>query len=175
MGEIEVRSLSASPAIVEALSDILIETVASGGSVTFMHPLERRAARAFWQGALAAAAQGERFVLGAFVDERIVGTATLLVDCPPNQPHRGEIAKMMTRPSHRGRGVASALLRAAEDIAAKHERTLLTLDTAAEDGASGFYEKLGYTCAGTIPDYAFKPLGGLTATMVYWKRIGARA
>ena len=172
---VEIRALSASREIIEGLSEILIETVASGGSVTFMHPLERRAARAFWQGALAAAAQGERFVLGAFVDERIVGTATLLVDCPPNQPHRGEIAKMMTRPSHRGRGVATALLRAAEVEAVKRARTLLTLDTAADDGASGFYEKQGFTLAGTIPDYALKPHGGLTATMLYWKRIGSRA
>ena len=167
--------MSATPEIIEGLSDILIETVASGGSVSFMHPLERRTAKTFWEGALAAAARGERFVLGAFENGVLAGTATLLVDCPPNQPHRAEIAKMMTRPNHRGRGLATALLRAAEDLAVKHGRTLLTLDTAAEDGASGFYDKLGYTFAGTIPDYAFKPLGGLTATMVYWKRIGAAA
>jgi hypothetical protein len=24
-----------------------------------------------------------------------------------------------------------------------------------------------------IPDYAFKPHGGLSGTMIYWKRIGA--
>ena len=47
----------------------------------------------------------------------------------------------------------------------------LTLDTAAEDGAAGFYERLGYRHAGTIPDYAFKPHGGLTGTMFYWKRL----
>jgi hypothetical protein len=41
-----------------------------------------------------------------------------------------------------------------------------------EDGASGLYEKLGFTLAGTIPDYALKPHGGLTGTNVYWKRIG---
>lgn len=33
---------------------------------------------------------------------------------------------------------------------------------------------LGYTLSGIIPDYALKPHGGLTATMVYWKRIDAR-
>jgi ribosomal protein S18 acetylase RimI-like enzyme len=82
---------------------------------------------------------------------------------------------MMTRPSHRGRGVAMALLHAAERLAVERARTLLTLDTAAEDGASGFYEKQGFTLAGTIPDYALKPHGGLTGTMVYWKRIGGKA
>jgi ribosomal protein S18 acetylase RimI-like enzyme len=167
-----VEALTASPEIIESLSEILIETVAGGGSVSFMHPLDPATARAFWSGALAAAARGERVVLGAFEGEALVGTVSLLLDCPPNQLHRAEIAKMMTRPSHRRRGAATALMRAAERLAVERARTLLTLDTAAEDGASRFYEKQGFTLAGTIPDYALKPHGGLTATMVYWKRIG---
>ena len=175
MGEIRIAALAASPEIVAGLSEILIDTVASGGSVSFMHPLDPATAQAFWEGALAAAARGERIVLGAFAGEVLAGAVSLLLDSPQNQRHRAEIAKMMTRPSHRGRGVATALLRAAEVEAVKRARTLLTLDTAADDGASGFYEKLGYTLAGTIPDYAFKPRGGLTATMLYWKRIGSRA
>jgi ribosomal protein S18 acetylase RimI-like enzyme len=169
---ITIKALRASPEIVADLSAVLIETVANGGSVSFMHPLDEATAAAFWDSALASAARSERIVLGAFDGAALVGTVSLLLDCPPNQPHRAEIAKMMTRPAYRGRGVASALLRAAEDLAARRARTLLTLDTAADQGASGFYEKLGYTHAGTIPDYALKPHGGLTATMLYWKRIG---
>jgi ribosomal protein S18 acetylase RimI-like enzyme len=45
-----------------------------------------------------------------------------------------------------------ALWHAAERLAVERARTLLTLDTAAEDGASGFYENQGFTLAGTIPD-----------------------
>jgi ribosomal protein S18 acetylase RimI-like enzyme len=82
---------------------------------------------------------------------------------------------MMTHPLHRGCGAATALLIAAEQLAQKRGRSLLTLDTAAEDGASRLYEKMGYTLAGEIPDYAFKPHGGLTGTKLYWKRIGAAA
>jgi ribosomal protein S18 acetylase RimI-like enzyme len=78
----------------------------------------------------------------------------------------------MTRLSHRSQGVAAALMRAAENKAVERARTLLVLDTAADGGASGLYEKLGYVLAGTIPDYSLKPHGGLTATMIYWKRIG---
>jgi ribosomal protein S18 acetylase RimI-like enzyme len=174
MSEIEINALSASPKVRAMLSEILVETVANGGSVSFMHPLDPAIAQAFWEGALAAAARGERIVLGAWDGEVLAGTVSLLLDCPPNQPHRAEIAKMMTRVSHRRRGVATDLMRAAERIAVERERTLLTLDTAAEDGASGLYEKLGFTLAGIIPDYALKPHGGLTGTMVYWKRIGGK-
>ena len=170
---IEIRALSASHEISDLLSDILIEVVANGGSVSFMHPLDRGTARTFWDKALAAADRDERIILGAWDGGILIGTVTLLLDCPPKQPHRAEIAKLMTRLSCRRRGVATALMRAAENSALNRARTLLTLDTAAEDGASGLYEKLGFVLAGVIPDYALKPHGGLTATMIYWKRIGA--
>jgi ribosomal protein S18 acetylase RimI-like enzyme len=174
MPAFEITPLSASPAIRELLSEILIEVVANGGSVSFMHPLSSEAANAFWEDALAAAGRDERIVLGAWDGEILAGTVTLLLSFPPNQPHRAEIAKMMTRISHRGRGVATALMREAERRAVERGRTLLVLDTATEDGASGLYEKLGFTLAGTIPDFALKPHGGLTGTNVYWKRIGPR-
>jgi ribosomal protein S18 acetylase RimI-like enzyme len=173
MSAIEIRALGASPEIRRMLSDILIETVASGGSVSFMHPLPRQAAEAFWDGALAAAGRDERVILGAFDGDVLAGTVTLLLDCPPNQPHRAEIAKMMTRLTHRGRGIATALMRAAEACAVERSRTLLVLDTASDGGAAGLYEKLGFSLAGEIPDYALKPHGGLNGTLIYWKRIGA--
>jgi len=175
MTDIAIKPLGPSPRIRAALSDLLIETVADGGSVSFMHPLPRAQADAFWDSALAAAERNERTVLGAFDGDILVGTVTLHLDCPPNQPHRGEIAKMMTRTSHRGRGIATALMRAAEDLAMKRERTLLVLDTATDGGAAGLYEKLGFTLSGEIPDYALKPHGGLTGTLIYWKRIGEAA
>jgi ribosomal protein S18 acetylase RimI-like enzyme len=173
MSKIRIAPLQASAEMRQALSEILVEVVANGGSVSFMHPLAFEVADTFWAGALAAAARGERVVLGAFDGERLVGTVTLLLDCPPNQPHRAEIAKLMTRMSHRGRGVAKALIWAAERVAVERSRTLLVLDTAVEGGASSLYEGLGFTLAGVIPDYAFKPHGGLTGTMIYWKRPGA--
>ncbi len=79
---------------------------------------------------------------------------------------------MMSRVSHRNRGIATALMQAAEAAALAAGRTLLVLDTAAEGGASVLYERLGFTFAGEIPDYALKPHGGLTPTRLYWKRIG---
>jgi ribosomal protein S18 acetylase RimI-like enzyme len=170
---VQIKALTPSPDIQAMLSDLLIETVAHGGSVSFMHPLARDVASAFWEKSLAAAARGERLVLGALDGDMLVGTVTLLLDLPPNQPHRAEIAKMMTKISHRKRGIATALMRAAERMAVERGRTLLVLDTAVDDGASGLYEGLGFNLTGVIPDYAFKPHGGLTGTKIYWKRIGA--
>ena len=175
MPDFQIRTLQSSLDICAKLSELLVETVASGGSVSFMHPMPLDDAAAFWKDSLASAARGERIVLGAFDGEILIGTVTLLLNLPPNQPHRAEIAKMMTRVSHRNRGTATALMRAAERLAIERGRTLLVLDTAVEDGASKFYEKQGFQLTGIIPDYALKPHGGLTGTMIYWKRIAHAA
>jgi ribosomal protein S18 acetylase RimI-like enzyme len=170
-----IERLGSTPDTIAALGEILVEVVAEGGSVSFMHPLAPEAAAAFWIQSLAAADAGERVVLGAELGGELAATVTLDLATPPNQPHRADIAKLMTRVRRRGQGIARALMIEAERIAAEAGRTLLTLDTADEGGAAGFYEQLGYQHAGTIPDYAFKPRGGLTATLLYFKRIGVAA
>jgi GNAT superfamily N-acetyltransferase len=169
--DIDIAPLAASPETIEALVDLLIETVASGASVTFMHPLSPDLARRFWASSLAAAARGERVILGAREHDRLIATVTLSLDMPDNQQHRAEISKLMTAMSYRRHGIARALMHEAEGIAAARGRILLTLDTAAEDGAAGFYERLGYCRAGMIPDYAYRPHGGLVATILYYKRL----
>jgi ribosomal protein S18 acetylase RimI-like enzyme len=173
MSDIQIKTLSHSPEIRTILSEILIETVANGGSVSFMHPLSQEAAEAFWRDALAAAGRGERIILGAFDGQSLIGTVTLVLNLAQNQPHRAEIVKMMTRLSHRHRGIATLLLREAERIAIARGRWLLVLDTAEDEGAAGLYERMGFKLTGLIPDYALKPHGGLTGTLIYWKRLQA--
>ena len=168
----EIRTLSAEPSTVDELTSLISEVVAGGGSVGFMHPLVAAEARVFWLEALTAAERGERVILGVWVGARLISTVTLRLDCPPNQPHRAEIAKMMTRSEWRGQGAASALLRAAEVRAVAAGRTMIVLDTASDGGAAGLYEQHGYRLAGEIPGYALKPHGGLTGTLIYWKRLG---
>jgi ribosomal protein S18 acetylase RimI-like enzyme len=171
MDALRIEPLESRPAAIRSLAELLVEVVASGGSVGFMHPLGLDEASAFWASALASAQRRERIVVGAFDGGALIATVTLILAPPPNQPHRAEIAKMMTAPARRGRGVARALLIEVERLARQAGRTLLVLDTAEEGGAGGLYEKQGFVLAGLIPDYALKPHGGLTATCVYWKRL----
>ena len=171
MPEIEIKALRPSADVRAMLIEMLIEAVANGGSVSFMHPLSPEIANAFWENSLASAARGERIVLGAFDGEMLVGTVTLLLDLAPNQPHRAEIAKMITRITHRHRGIATALLRATERAAIARGRWLLVLDTAVDEGASALYESVGFKLSGIIPEYSLRPHGGLTGTMIYWKRL----
>jgi ribosomal protein S18 acetylase RimI-like enzyme len=167
-----IVALTDSAEVIAALADILVEVVANGGSVSFMHPLAREVAAKFWKDSLASAEQGRCVVLGARQRDELIGTVTIDLAMPPNQPHRAEIAKLMTRVSYRGRGVARSLMIEAERIAVERGRTLLVLDTAADGGAAGLYERLDYTRVGVIPDYALKPHDGLTGTIIYFKPIG---
>jgi GNAT superfamily N-acetyltransferase len=177
---IEIRPLTGEPQVIDRLADILVATVAAGGSVHFMHPVPREAAVAYWRDALADTAG--RVVLGGFINDAVndavndtlVGTVTLWLATPPNQPFRAEIWKLMTDPTARRRGVARALMLAAEQLAAERGRTLLNLDTAADDGAAPLYDALGWVRAGEIPAFAYKPHGGLTATVIYYKQLAPR-
>lgn len=168
----EIVALGRTPTNVSLLAETLVEALANGASVSLMHPLAPDAAAAFWTRSLTAAEAGERIVLGAMAKGDLAGTVTLQLDTPQNQPHRGETAKLMTRLHRRGQGIGRALMLAAERTARERGRTLLTLDTAIEDGAGPFYEKLGYIKAGVIPNYALKPFGGLCSAIIYYKSLG---
>ena len=109
MPEIKIAPLQDSPQIRVALCDMLIEAVADGASVSFLYPLSREDADSFWEASLAAAAKGERIVLGAFDGGILTGTFTLVLNLPPNQPHRGELAKLIIRISHRGQALQKLL------------------------------------------------------------------
>jgi ribosomal protein S18 acetylase RimI-like enzyme len=173
MGELAIRPIG--PEAAPRLAEILAETVAAGGSVHFMDPTPMDEAQAYWTKALAGAAAGDRVVLGGFIDGRLQGTVSLYLDTPPNQPFRAEIWKLMVSPQARRRGIARQLMLAAEALAVARGRTLLNLDTAMDGEAVALYDSLGWERAGIIPDYAYKPQGGLVGTVIFYKRIGAWA
>ena len=90
---------------------------------------------------------------------------------PPNQPHRGEIAKLLVRRSARRRGIAQHLMEGAEAAARSEGKTLLVLDTVTGDAAERLYERLGWTRVGVIPNYALYPDGRPCDTTVFWKSL----
>src|SRR5262249_26769742 len=59
----QIRAADAGLADVESLADVLIDCVEGGASVSFMAPLTRDKAVAFWHNALNGAGRGERGVL----------------------------------------------------------------------------------------------------------------
>jgi GNAT superfamily N-acetyltransferase len=154
---------------IQGLCDVLIDCVEGGASVSFMLPMSHAKAEAFWHGAAASVARSERIVLAAEDSAgTIVGTVQVILHQPENQPHRGDLAKMLVHRRARKQGIGAALLSAAERSAVNAGKTLLVLDTASED-AERLYARQGWQPCGRIPDYALMPDGTPCATRLFFK------
>jgi len=152
------------------LADLLLDCVEGGASVSFMLPLARDKALAFWRDVLGGVARGERTLIVAENAYGIAGTVQLITAMPDNQPHRADVAKLLVRQRARGAGIGRRLMEAAEHAARDQGRHLLVLDTAS-DTAARLYERLGWQRVGMVPDYALLPQGGLCATTFYYKQL----
>ena len=171
-GPITIRSLqSIGEREIQGLSDVLIDCVEGGASVSFLLPMSRAKADVFWRNAAAGVARGERIVLAAYdFGGAIVGTVQVILQQPENQPHRGDLAKMLVHRRARRQGIGAALLTAAERAAAAAGKTLLVLDTASDD-AERLYARQGWQLCGQIPDYALLPDGLPCSTTFLFKSL----
>jgi GNAT superfamily N-acetyltransferase len=173
-GTIRVRTLeSFGDREIQSLSEVLIDCVEGGASVSFMLPMSRAKAEAYWYTVAESLARGERKVLAAEDGHGVMlGTVQLLLDQPENQPHRGDIAKMLVHRRARKKGIGGALLAAAERSALEAGKTLLVLDTVTGSDGYRLYERHGWQQVGEIPNYALWPDGRLCPTTVFYKSLG---
>ncbi len=155
----------------DALAAVLHDCVAGGASVSYMEPFSQDDARSAFEGFVAEAEQGRRLILAAFAAGRLVGTVQVILALPPNQPHRGEIAKLLVHRSARGRGIAQQLMERAEAEARAEGKSLLVLDAVTGGDAARLYERLGWTTVGVIPGYALYPDGRPCDTTYFWKAL----
>src|SRR5262245_20880162 len=170
---VEVRRLDAAGVRthLDGLASVLVDCVEGGASVSYMAPFSLADARAVFGGWADDVARGGRLVVAAFLDGEVVGSVQVVLSTPPNQPHRGDVAKLLVRRSARRRGIAQLLMERAEAEARAEGRTLLVLDTVTGDAAERLYERLGWTRVGVIPNYALYPDGRPCDTTVFWKAV----
>ncbi|MCS7458895.1 GNAT family N-acetyltransferase [Paenibacillus doosanensis] len=155
------------PSLSEDLSQLLVEVVEDGASVGFLPPLSREEANSYWNGVL----QPGILLWAAVMDDAAVGTVQLQLAQKANASHRAEIAKLMVHPLARRKGIAKALMHAAENRAREEGRSLLVLDTREGDASNRLYLSMGYIEAGRIPGYARSADGRLDGTVLYYKTV----
>ena len=172
-GTFAIRRLDAAEMdeCIAALSDVLIDCVGGGASVSFMAPLAPERAEAFWLGVRERVAAGTSEVLVAELDGKVAGTVQLVMATPENQPHRADVAKMLVPQRARRRGIGRALMSAIEDLARQQGKTLLVLDTVPGTDADRLYRALDWVEVGTVPGYALLPDGGPCDTTIFYKRL----
>jgi len=155
----------------DGLAAVLADCVAGGASVSYLAPFPQEQARSAFERVADEVEQHRRLLLAAFAEGRLVGTVQVNLALPPNQPHRGEIAKLLVHRSARRRGIAQLLMERAESEARTASKTLLVLDTVTGEDAERLYTRLGWTRVGTIPGYALYPDGRPCSTTIFWKTI----
>ena len=114
---------------------------------------------------------GRRALLAAFADGELVGTVQVILALPPNQPHRGEITKMLVHRSARRRGIAGMLMESAEAEARAEGKTLLVLDAVTDGDAARLYARMGWVRVGEVPNFALYPDGRYCDTTYFWKAL----
>src|SRR5689334_12531043 len=165
-----VLDTAAARAVIDELCDVLVDCVEGGASVSFMMPFTREDAARYFEQVIDSVARCETVLVAAKLDGRIVGTVQLGLDMPPNQPHRGDIRKLLVHRSARKLGLGAALMARAEQEAKTRGRTLLVLDTAGSE-AERLYVRTGWQRVGVVPDYAMWPAGGFCDTTFFWKKL----
>ena len=155
----------------ESLARLLIDAVESGAAVSFLPPLSLERAREWWRQVITTA-DARAIFLVARDAEGIVGTAQLHPAWAPNQPHRGDVAKLIVHRRGRGAGLGAELMRTIEEAARDAGFRLLTLDAKHGGSAERLYRRLGWIHAGTIPRYALDT-DGKTAhdTEIFYKEL----
>ncbi|WP_321869968.1 GNAT family N-acetyltransferase [Burkholderia ubonensis] len=157
---------------IDALSDVLIDCVEGGASVSFMLPISRDTAARFWRQVADGVVRGERILLVAErADGRVVGTVQLITALPENQPHRADVAKMLVHRDARRQGVGARLMAAADDAARAAGKAVLVLDTVTGSDAARLYERAGWQRVGDVPNYALMPDGRYCATTFFHKQL----
>ena len=155
-------------------SQLLIACVEAGASIGFMAPFTQERAQTFWTRIAGKVKSGERLIWSARDEEtaQLLGTVQLIIGLPDNQPHRGDVAKLMVSPAARRRGVARQLMLALEAEARSRKLRTLVLDTVTGSPADSLYRRLGWIEAGPIPNYALFPDGTPCSTTFFYRALG---
>ena len=170
---VEVRRLAPAEARAELdrLAAVLVDCVEGGASVSYLAPFSHEQGREAFEAVVADVEAGRRVLLAAYADGDLVGTVQVSLAVPPNQPHRGDVAKLLVRRSARRRGIARRLMESAEEEARAEGRTLLVLDAVTGGDAARLYDRMGWVTVGVIPNYALYPDGRPCDTTVFYKEL----
>ncbi len=152
------------------LTALLSECVESGASVGFVLPIEAGELETYWRETAAAVSARTQLLLVARAAEggALLGTVQLALAQKANARHRAEVQRLLVPPASRRQGIGRRLMKAAEQVALDHGRSLLVWDTIVGDAGDQLYAKMGYLRAGIVPAYALSSDGGRLEPTAYY-------
>jgi GNAT superfamily N-acetyltransferase len=171
--EVTIDELSAAEvaAAADDLAQLLLDAHASGMALGLAAPLTAERAADEWRATAARLVAGDRILLVAREDDRIVGTVQIVRAAAENGRHRAEIQRFAVGAATRGRGIGRVLLEAAVERARAMGLTLLWLCTHADTDSDRIYTRLGWTRMGVMPGYATSPDGAIVGNVFYYLEV----
>lgn len=133
----------------------------------------RGALERWYHGVVAGLDDRDRIFVVAEEEDRLRGMAQLVFSGATNAEHRAEVQRVGVAADARGRGIGRSLMAAVEEVAGEHRITLLWLTTHDGTDACVFYEAIGYTKLGVMPNYSRRPDGMLWPGAFYFKDLSA--
>ena len=166
----EVVDVDGFRAVIPDLGALIADAVESGASVNFLRGFSAADGAAWWTARIPDVASGAiRPIVARRQDGEVVGVVVLAPSRNPNSPHRAEVNKVIVHRRARGRGIASGLMRAIEELALAGGHWLLVLDTTTGSDAERLYRRLGWTRFGEVPNHALTADGALSDTTYFFK------
>jgi ribosomal protein S18 acetylase RimI-like enzyme len=133
----------------------------------------RGALERWYRGVVAGLDDRDRLLVVAEEGDRLVGMVQLVFSGATNAEHRAEVQRIGVAADARGRGIGGSLMAAVEEVARDHRIMLLWLTTHDATDACVFYEAIGYTKLGVMPNYSRRPDGTLWPGAFYFKDLSA--
>lgn len=155
---------------------LLLDAVEHGASIGFLADFDEAQAHTYINSVQADLEHGS-LLLWVVVDndEQVLASVQLGLCQKANGRNRAEVQKLLVLHQARRRGLGQQLMSALELAARQHQRGLLYLDTEAGSAAEAFYQALGYTRVGELPNYCQNPAGHYAPTAIYFKTLGQPA
>jgi acetyltransferase len=159
--------------IAGSLAAVHLDALRSGMALGALDTMGAAALERWYHEIISGLDAAARIVLVGEENGEIVAMAHLAFSGATNAAHRAEVQRVGVVSRMRGRGIGRELMDAVEDTAREHRLTLLWLTTHDGTEACAFYEAIGYTKLGVMPDYSRRPDGTLWPGAFYFKVLSA--
>ncbi|WP_434722063.1 GNAT family N-acetyltransferase [Mesorhizobium sp. RIZ17] len=154
-----------------SLAEILMQSIEDGALVGFVLPFSAEQAQSYWQEVFSSVAEGERLLICAYLEDKLVGTVQLYLSPEPNALHRAEVYMLLVHRDFQRQGIGSALMASVEDEARKRKRSLLLLDTAEGGASERLYRRMNWREVGVVPHHFVDPFGKPRASIYFMKHL----
>jgi acetyltransferase len=159
--------------ICTALANVHLDALGSGMALGALDSMGRSALERSYRDIVRGLDDRARIVVVAEADSEILGMAQLVFSSATNADHRAEVQRVAVASAARNRGIGTRLLAEVEAVARERGITLLWLTTHDATDACAFYEAMGYTKLGVMPNYSRRPDGTLWPGAFYFKELSA--